>query len=185
MRPITCRPGESAARLAGVWSCGLVAGGRAHQVLLLPLDCSGLAVLWAAPGTLGWQRCDGDLGAPVDSPSAAGLIPLHLLRGCGGWCCPRRCAVLRGIRDDIEKEHAFLGLCAIVRLNPAGTIGAFVPLCEAVVSWRAIGCEGLRNELTQLMQGYKQQLLALGQWDAAVGSLSPAVQEKLRNMFQL
>lgn len=29
-----------------------------------------------------------------------------------------RCAALRGIRDDIEKEHAFLGLCALLRLNP-------------------------------------------------------------------
>lgn len=32
--------------------------------------------------------------------------------------CRSRCAALRGIRDDIEKEHAFLGLCALLRLNP-------------------------------------------------------------------
>ncbi len=32
--------------------------------------------------------------------------------------CHARCAALRGIRDDIEKEHAFLGLCALLRLNP-------------------------------------------------------------------
>jgi hypothetical protein len=25
---------------------------------------------------------------------------------------------LRMIRDDVEKEHAFLGLCRMIRLNP-------------------------------------------------------------------
>lgn len=31
----------------------------------------------------------------------------------GVWC-----AALRSIRDDVEKEHAFLGLMAMLRLNP-------------------------------------------------------------------
>ena len=97
---------------------------------------------------------------------------------------------MRGIRDDIEKEHAFLGLCALLRLNPqvrhrapvaafATYLGAFgllaapfnsdtdpspisnilqgagncfTALCEAIVSWHQVGCEGLHNELIQLMQ---------------------------------
>ena len=29
------------------------------------------------------------------------------------------CYSLRTIRDDIEKEHAFLGLCAMVTLSPS------------------------------------------------------------------
>ena len=106
-----------------------------------------------------------------------------------------RCAALRGIRDDIEKEHAFLGLCALLRLNPqvrhcaplaaaAACLGAFgllaapppppdpdqspnpnpvqgagncfTALCEAIVSWHHVGCEGLHNELIQLMQASSQ-----------------------------
>ena len=106
-----------------------------------------------------------------------------------------RCAALRGIRDDIEKEHAFLGLCALLRLNPQvsaggggsskgpprvphcmpawgrgsptdltdrgpclpapclqGAGGCFTGLCEAIVSWQRVACEGLHNELIQLMQ---------------------------------
>eukprot|EP00887_Chlorella_sp_A99_P008169 scaffold12.g8169.t1 len=113
------------------------------------------------------------------------------------WVCPDQlaphashylaawCAVLRGIRDDIEKEHAFLGLCTVVRLNPQSAVAAFVPLCEAVASWRAIGCEGLQNELRQLMQGLKAGLAGVGQWEPALGGLSPAVRQKLADTFQL
>lgn len=46
------------------------------------------------------------------------------------WVCPAQLAphlghfiaawtsALRSIRDDVEKEHAFLGLCALLRINP-------------------------------------------------------------------
>lgn len=42
--------------------------------------------------------------------------------GCLPCLLPRRCAALRGIRDDIEKEHAFLGLCALLRINPQARV---------------------------------------------------------------
>lgn len=35
------------------------------------------------------------------------------------------------------------------------------------------------------MQGYKAQLSSMGQWEAAMGSLSPAVQQKLSAMCHL
>lgn len=35
-------------------------------------------------------------------------------------------------------------------LQAAGN--CFTALCEAIVSWRHVGCEGLHNELIQLMQ---------------------------------
>ena len=66
-----------------------------------------------------------------------------------------------------------------------GAGGCFTALCEAIVSWRHVGCEGLHNELTQLMQGYKAQLVAMGQWEAAMASLQPAVQQKLATMCGL
>lgn len=108
------------------------------------------------------------------------------------------------------------------------------------MSWRRVGCEGLHNELIQLMQvclsisvhwgggyqgggagvlgtalhgracvlpgieldcppphapflptpptypqGYKAQLAGMGQWEAAMASLEPAVQQKLSAMCQL
>ena len=42
-----------------------------------------------------------------------GQIAPHLAHFVGPWCY-----ALRNIRDDIEKEHAFLGLCALLRANP-------------------------------------------------------------------
>ncbi|PRW61530.1 transportin-1-like isoform X1 [Chlorella sorokiniana] len=132
-----------------------------------------------------------------------GALPRSLVENAAitlgriAWVCPEPlaphaheflgpwCAALRGIRDDIEKEHAFLGLCALLRLNPQGAGNCFTALCEAIVSWRHVGCEGLHNELIQLMQGYKEQLTQMGQWQAAMASLNPAVQQKLAAMCQL
>ena len=42
-----------------------------------------------------------------------GQIAPHLAHFVGPWC-----SALRSIRDDVEKEHAFLGLCALLRANP-------------------------------------------------------------------
>lgn len=39
-----------------------------------------------------------------------------------------------------------------------GALGAFGSVCEAIVSWRHIRCEGLRNEISQLMSAYKHEL---------------------------
>lgn len=101
-------------------------------------------------------------------------IAPHLAHFIGPWC-----QALRIVRDDIEKEHAFLGLCACVRLNADGALGGFPLLCEAITSWRQLACEGLRNELSQIMHSFRAKLQASGQWDQALASLSPAVREKL------
>ena len=85
----------------------------------------------------------------------AALAP-HLGHFCGAWC-----AALRSIRDDVEKEHAFLGLAALLRLNPEAALDAWAALCEALASWRHIRCEGLLNELTQLMHLYKANLVSV------------------------
>ena len=42
-----------------------------------------------------------------------GQIAPHLAHFVGPWC-----NALRSIRDDVEKEHAFSGLCALLRANP-------------------------------------------------------------------
>mmetsp|Transcript_9191 Transcript_9191/g.26329 ORF Transcript_9191/g.26329 Transcript_9191/m.26329 type:complete len:907 (-) Transcript_9191:548-3268(-) len=104
----------------------------------------------------------------------------HLAHFAAPWF-----SALRSIRDDVEKEHAFLGVCACLRLNPQGAMGAFTQLCEAVVSWRHIGCEGLQNELSQIMKSYQSTLQAGGHWQQAMGSLSPAVRDKLFHMCNL
>jgi transportin-1 len=39
----------------------------------------------------------------------------HLDKFAGGWC-----RALRDMRDNLEKESAFLGMCKLVALNPSG-----------------------------------------------------------------
>lgn len=106
-----------------------------------------------------------------------GIAP-HLGHFVGPWC-----AALRHIRDDVEKGHAFLGLCRLLRLNPQGALPHFSVLCEAFTSWRRFVDNGLHNEMGQVMQLYKQSLAAAGQWDAATGSLPPPIKEKLQQSF--
>lgn len=89
------------------------------------------------------------------------------------------------MRDDTEKQQAFLGLSSVLQRNPQAGAGAFSPLCEALASWRAFPDGGLRGELAQLIQGYKAQLVAAGQWELAMGSVTPAVRQKLSETFQV
>ena len=42
----------------------------------------------------------------------------HLEHYMGHWCM-----ALRSVRDDVEKEHAFLGLTALLRINPLVCFG--------------------------------------------------------------
>ena len=76
-----------------LWSCI----GRAIFVLqtTCPFPCSAITVgrvAWVCPGSI------------------ASFLPAFV----GPWC-----AALRSVRDDVEKEHALLGLCAMLHINPA------------------------------------------------------------------
>ena len=117
---------------------------------------------WAAPDAL--------------APAAPALLP--------AWC-----AALRGVRDDVEKEHAFLGLAALLRRCPAaGAPPAFAPLAEAVASWRLpLRCEGLAHELAALVRAYRDALGGAGGagWAAALAPLPPGVRERLALMCGL
>ncbi|KAF9062080.1 armadillo-type protein [Rhodocollybia butyracea] len=45
------------------------------------------------------------------------------------------CQMLCEIRDNKEKESAFLGLCTLVRVNPAGIANSLWWLCNSIVRW--------------------------------------------------
>ncbi|OWM80444.1 transportin-1 [Punica granatum] len=106
------------------------------------------------------------------------------------WACPELvsphmehfmqpwCAALAMIRDDIEKEDAFRGLCALVRANPSGALTSLVFMCNAIASWNEIRSEELQNELCQVLHGYKQ-MLRNGAWDQCMSALEPPVKDKL------
>lgn len=96
----------------------------------------------------------------------------HLEHFIGPWC-----RILRSIRDDVEKEHAFMGLCKVVRLNPRGATIGFQPLCEAVASWHRLNNEQLQQEISQILLSFKSNFIANGQWEVTWLQF----QEPLRN----
>ncbi|MCO5611248.1 hypothetical protein L7F22_065500 [Adiantum nelumboides] len=110
-----------------------------------------------------------------------------------GWVCPEQvaphlehfmqpwCRALRQIRDDIEKEDAFRGLCAMVKLNPTGAVGSFTAMCEAIGSWHEIHSAELRNEVCQVLYGYKQMLGS--SWDPYFKALDSGLQERLSKKY--
>ncbi|PON45056.1 Armadillo-like helical [Parasponia andersonii] len=101
------------------------------------------------------------------------LVSPHMEHFMQPWCL-----ALSMIRDDIEKEDAFRGLCAMVRANPSGALSSLVSMCKAIASWHEIRNEELHNEVCQVLQGYKQMLVN-GAWDQCMSSLEPPVRERL------
>ncbi|XP_068661941.1 transportin-1-like isoform X2 [Aristolochia californica] len=113
-----------------------------------------------------------------------------------GWVCPELvsphmdhfmqswCSALCMIRDDIEKEDAFHGLCAMVRVNPQGALSSLVYMCRAIASWHEIRSEDLYNEVCQVLNGYKQ-MLQNGAWEQCMSALEPLVKEKLLSKYQV
>jgi len=113
---------------------------------------------------------------------APAIVAPHLPHFFVPWC-----QALRSVRDDVEKEHGFLGLCALLRLNPHPAMAAngFAALAAAASSWRCIGCEGLHNEIAQILLGLKQALTSSGAWEQQAALVDPVVLQKCATMFQL
>ncbi|KAB5541615.1 hypothetical protein DKX38_014589 [Salix brachista] len=101
------------------------------------------------------------------------ILSPHMEHFMQSWCI-----ALSMIHDDIEKEDAFRGLCALVRKNPSGALSSLVFMCKAIASWHEIRNEELHNEVCQVLHGYKQ-MLRNGAWDQYMSALEPPVKEKL------
>ncbi|KAL5713973.1 Transportin-1 [Ranunculus cassubicifolius] len=103
------------------------------------------------------------------------LVSPHMEHFMQSWC-----TALALIRDDIEKEDAFRGLCAMVRANPSGALNSLAQMCIAIASWHEIRSEDLHNDVCQVLQGYKQ-MLGNGGWEQCMSALEQPVKDKLKN----
>lgn len=91
---------------------------------------------------------------------------------------------LRKIRDNVEKEDAFYGLCAVTRLNPGvvlQTPEAPVALCYATCSWLRIKPE-LQAQMQQLLHGLRD-MAGAEQWAQLTAELNPAARSKLQGVW--
>ncbi|EPS73595.1 hypothetical protein M569_01158, partial [Genlisea aurea] len=96
------------------------------------------------------------------------LVSPHMEHFMRPWC-----EALSFIRDDIEKEDAFKGLCAMVREKPTGALNSLVFMCKAIASWHEIRNGDLNNEIMIVLQGYKRMLTESGGWDQCMAALGP------------
>eukprot|EP00178_Gracilaria_changii_P024292 TRINITY_DN731_c0_g1_i1.p1 TRINITY_DN731_c0_g1~~TRINITY_DN731_c0_g1_i1.p1 ORF type:complete len:986 (+),score=105.43 TRINITY_DN731_c0_g1_i1:1603-4560(+) len=89
---------------------------------------------------------------------------------------------LRNIRDDIEKEQAFHGMNAMIRLNPTAIMKCFGSYLDAIGSW--FHCKpDLEREFASILHGYKQSLG--DQWFSLFNSFSTPMQSLLQERFAL
>ncbi|XP_051114674.1 transportin-1 isoform X2 [Andrographis paniculata] len=101
------------------------------------------------------------------------VVSPHMEHFMQSWC-----AALSMIRDDIEKEDAFRGLCALVRANPSGGLKSLAFICRAIASWHEIRSKDLHDDVCQVVHGYKQ-MLNNGGWEQCMSALEPSVKDKL------
>ena len=93
------------------------------------------------------------------------------------------CVALRTIRDDIEKEHAFKGLCAVIQLNPRAPLNAMPQLCDAFASWSAPPDE-LHEHFQRILGLYKNGIPP-EQWAAFYASLPQDLRNRLTERYAL
>ncbi|CAN8271312.1 unnamed protein product [Cochlearia groenlandica] len=115
-------------------------------------------------GRLAWIRPD--------------LVAPHMEHFMKSWCM-----ALSMVHDDLEKEDAFRGLCAVVKANPSGGVSSLVFICKAIASWHEIRTEDVLKEVSEVLNGYKQML-----GDSFVecySALEPPVKESLARYLQV
>merc|ERR1712083_21104 len=92
------------------------------------------------------------------------------------WCC-----ALKTIRDDIEKEHAFIGLCEMIKINPQGAIRCLLDLFEAIASW-GNPPEQLNTMFGQIVLGYKGSIPP-EQWNAFHSTFPEHLAQRLHERY--
>ncbi|CAI5441635.1 unnamed protein product [Caenorhabditis angaria] len=91
------------------------------------------------------------------------------------------CYSLRNIKDNLEKESAFIGLCNMINLNPGGILPDFVFWCDAVVSWNTPKPE-LKDMFNRILLGFKQQV-GEPNWSMFIAQLPAPLRERLYTQY--
>ncbi|KAI9096095.1 Transportin-PC [Phlyctochytrium arcticum] len=92
------------------------------------------------------------------------------------------CQSLCDIRDNLEKQSAFQGLCRMIELNPNGVVDHFGLFCDAVARWNRVSPE-LNQTFETILHGFKNG--AGDKWPHIAQSLSPLVKQRLSERYSL
>jgi len=97
--------------------------------------------------------------------------------------CKTWCVCLRSIRNEIEKDHAYRGLCQMIRVNPNGVVTDFAFVVDAMVNFPTAKPE-LKMEFITLLRGFKQGMGEM-QWNNYVLQFPAPTQQTLKQEFKL
>ncbi|KZV89097.1 ARM repeat-containing protein [Exidia glandulosa HHB12029] len=107
----------------------------------------------------------------------ADLVAPHLEVFAQNWC-----QALFEIKDNDEKDSAFRGFCSLVQRNPSGISKCFLWFCNAVVRWNTPSPE-LNEMFGSIFRGLKE--MSGAGWDAQVSQFPAAIQERLRERYNV
>uniref|UniRef100_A0A8R1ITS7 Uncharacterized protein n=1 Tax=Caenorhabditis japonica TaxID=281687 RepID=A0A8R1ITS7_CAEJA len=93
------------------------------------------------------------------------------------------CYSLRNIKDNAEKESAFIGLCNMINLNPVGVLNDFIFWCDAIASWSQ-PTDTLRQLFANILQSFKLQVGDVN-WTNFIQQLPPPLRERLALFYQI
>ncbi|KAJ3298706.1 hypothetical protein HK104_010420 [Borealophlyctis nickersoniae] len=111
-----------------------------------------------------------------------------------GYVCPEKvapeldkflqvwCHCLCEIRDNLEKESAFQGICRIIEASPERAAPSFVYFCDAVVRWKRISPE-LNERFRSILTNFKGAFGA--QWDGVMAGFPVRVRDELQRRYGL
>lgn len=105
------------------------------------------------------------------------VVAPHMESFAFNWC-----RALKFIRDNPEKESAFLGFCAMIEANPNGIVKHLGLFCETVVYWKKPS-EHLNEQFRRIFAAFKQMMGA--QWDPWFNSLPPNVSNELKKRYPM
>lgn len=93
------------------------------------------------------------------------------------------CYSLRNIKDNAEKESAFVGLCNMINMNPVGVLNDFIFWCDAIASWTA-PTQNLRMLFAGILQSFKLQVGEFN-WNNFIQQLPPPLRERLTAYYEI
>eukprot|EP00906_Rhabdomonas_costata_P036247 RCo050889 len=92
------------------------------------------------------------------------------------------CYHMRHIRNDVEKEQAFLGLCQMIRRNPNGAFVAFAFICDAFASW-GVPKSSLKEEFRAILNAFRSNIG--DQWGPYYAQFPPSLRCHLTEVYGL
>ncbi|TPX63432.1 hypothetical protein SpCBS45565_g06611 [Spizellomyces sp. 'palustris'] len=105
------------------------------------------------------------------------LVAPHIQTFIQPWC-----ENLRLIRDNLEKESAFQGMCRMIELNPNGVMDKFAYFCDAVAQWNRVSPE-LNKTFEKILHGFKN---GWGEsWNQIVKDFPVFVKQRLAERYAL